>query len=215
MIFRKKNVVFGEEFKSEDVRKRARLLVIDDNPFPPLSLFKRDGYHIERWAKIQNVSQLTDGYFDLILLDLHGVGLTESPTRQGLGILEHIKRANPTQLVITYSAEPWGIVNRDYFAMADEVLEKGQDYIDFKNAIDDLLSRRYSAGYFIAKMNGELGDLAADCPKVVPKALHAMGSRSTSGLRSYLSKTLQDEQKIEKILVIIGTAIKVAGKVIL
>ncbi|MFC9257847.1 DNA-binding transcriptional response regulator [Amycolatopsis thailandensis] len=214
MIFGRKNLPFGDSVTLEEIRKRARILIIDDSSFPPQTLFKRDGYHIDRWAKIQNVSQLTDGYFDLILLDLHGVGLNESPARQGLGILEHIKTANPTQLVITYSAELWSVGNRDYFAMADDVLEKGQDYLEFKSSIEKLLRRRYSAGYFIGKMNMELGDSAAECPKAVSKALRAISSQSTESLHNYLSKTVQDEQKIERAVIVITAAIKVAKEVL-
>lgn len=62
----------------ETLRKRARLLVVDDHAFPHTRLFTRDGYHVERWPEIKNLSQLTDGHFDLILLDLQGVGLNVS-----------------------------------------------------------------------------------------------------------------------------------------
>jgi CheY-like chemotaxis protein len=196
----------------EEIRKKARLLVVDDQSFPMQTLFSRDGYHIERWAKIRNISQLTDGYFDLILLDLHGVGLSESPLRQGLGILEHIKKSNPTQLVIAYSAEPWTITNSAYFSLADEVMEKGQDYLEFKETVDDLLARRYSPGYFISKMNQELGDSAAEAPKAVPKALAAIKAQSPGRLQSYLSSVLQDEQKIDRVTTVIVAAIKVLSE---
>ncbi|HVQ90569.1 MAG TPA: hypothetical protein VMU51_06005 [Mycobacteriales bacterium] len=193
----------------EVIRKTARLLVIDDQTFTPQRLFTRDGYHVERWSKVENVSQLTDDHFDLILLDLHGVGLSESPERQGLGILQHVKQTNPTQLVIAYSAQPWNITNRDYFALADAVFEKGDDYLAYKKKVDDLLLRRYSVGYFIAKMNQELGDVAASSPKAVAKALAAIRRGSTSQLRSYLEKSIQDKGTIDRVIAIIGIAIKI------
>jgi CheY-like chemotaxis protein len=87
----------------EVLRKRAKILVIDDQALPVQRLFQRDGYHFERWPQIRNLSQLTDGYYDIILLDLQGVGLNESPDLQGLGILAHIKQSNPAQAVIAYS----------------------------------------------------------------------------------------------------------------
>lgn len=58
----------------EAIRKQAKILVIDDQEPPMLTLFKRDGYHIERWAEIENLSRLTDGNYDVILLDIQGVG---------------------------------------------------------------------------------------------------------------------------------------------
>jgi len=194
----------------ETVRKTAKVVVIDDQSFPAERLFKRDGYHIERWSKVENVSQLTDSHFDIILLDLHGVGLQESPERQGLGILQHVKQRNPTQLVVAYSAQPWNISNRDYFALADGVLEKGSDYLIFKETVDELLLRRYSVGYFIYKMNQELGDSAASAPKAVPKALQAIRQDNVNKLRVYLEKTIQDKKTIDRVLTVIGIAVKVS-----
>jgi hypothetical protein len=193
----------------ETVRKSARLLIIDDQVFPAGRLFKRDGYHVERWSKIENLSKLTDGHYTLILLDLHGVALTESPQRAGLGILQHVKGSNPTQLVIAYSAQKWSISNRDYFELADAVLDKGMDYVDFKNEVDQLLLRHYSVGYFINKMNQELGDSAAMVPGAVPKALRAMRTGSTAQLRTYLIRGIQEPQKIDRVLAIVGTGASV------
>lgn len=181
--------------------------------FPPERLFKRDGYHIQRWPKIENLSQLTDNHFDLILLDLHGVGLAESPQRAGLGILQHIKQRSPTQLVIAYSAQPWKISSRDFFALADSVLDKGADYVNFKEEVDSLLLRRHSVGYFINKMNQELGDSAANAPKAVPKALRAVRTGSTASLRSYLEAKVNEPQTVDRVIAIVSLAAQVVGTV--
>lgn len=191
----------------EEVRKRARLLVIDDHEVPFLDLFERDGYHIERWIKIENISQLTDSHFDVILLDLHGVGLRESPTLQGLGVLEHIKQRSPTQLVVAYSAQSWSPTFRDFFAMADAVLDKGDEYLKFKETVDSLVLRRYSAGFFISTMNSVLGDAAAQVPRAVPRALSAIRSGSTERLRRYLVKRISDEVTVDRAIGVIGIAI--------
>lgn len=193
----------------EEIRKRARILVIDDKELPQQRLFTRDGYHMQRWPRIENVSQLTDNHFDLILLDMQGVGLRESPQRQGLGILQHIKQTNPTQLVIAYSAENWNVSNRDFFALADAAMDKGQDYIDFKSKVDELLTKRYTYGYFISKMNQSLGEYAADAPDAVRHALKAMQRGTTSRLHSYLNRTLNNAEKVDKIITIIAAGIKV------
>src|SRR5690242_17650434 len=108
----------------ETVRKHARVLVIDDQAFPAQRSFTRDGYHFDRWPAIKNLSQLTDGDWDLILLDIQGVGLTESPELQGLGILRHIKKTNPAQAVIVYSAQPQRVSSSEFLLLADAVLDK-------------------------------------------------------------------------------------------
>jgi hypothetical protein len=63
------------------LRKRAKILVIDDQALPAQRLFERDGYHFERWAQIKNLSQLTDNHYDIILLDVQGVGLVWVPSQ--------------------------------------------------------------------------------------------------------------------------------------
>lgn len=193
----------------EDIRKRAQLLIIDDHDVPFQALFERDGYHIERWAAVENVSRLTDGYFDIILLDLHGVGLKEDAGLQGLGVLRHVKETNPAQLVVAYSAQPWSVSFSDFFALADAVLDKGDAYLQFKGTVDTLLTRRYSVGYFIAKINDVLGDHAAAAPSSVSKALRSIERGTPQPLARYLAGRITDEATIDRVLTIVGIAISV------
>lgn len=186
-------------------------MVIDDQDYPYIDLFSRDGYHISRWAEIEDLQRLTEGSFDVILLDINGVGLRESPRRQGLGILEHIKKTNPAQAVILYSAKPQGITNRGALMAADRVLDKGDDYVIHKEAIDELLQQRYTTGYYIAVMNSVLDTWAATAPKAVPKALKALKSSNTGQLKNYLSKSIPDTSVVDRTLQVISTGAAVLG----
>lgn len=191
----------------EDVRKTARLLVIDDLIFGYEGLFERDGYHIQRWTDVVNMSHLTDSNFDVILLDLHGVGVQESPELQGLGILKSVKATNPTQLIVAYTAQEWGPKTQTFFALADAVLAKDDPYVDFKDKVDELLMRRYTPGYFISRMNETLGDQAIYAPKVVPKAIRAINRGSSDGLKKYLEERAIEQITVDRILSIAGIAI--------
>jgi len=193
----------------EVLRKRAKILVIDDQALPAQRLFQRDGYHFERWSQIKNLSQLTDGYYDIILLDLQGVGLNESPDLQGLGILEHIKQSNPSQTVIAYSAHTQRISLRSLIDMADAVLDKDASYVKYKETVDTLLRERATPGYFIAAINRELGPKAALVPKVVPKTLRAFRKGSVGSLETYLKDNLPDAKQVDRILTIINIGIGV------
>lgn len=197
----------------ESLRKTAQILVIDDMAFPSQKLFERDGYHIQRRPRVKNLSQLTDGYFDVILLDVQGVGLDESPDLQGLGILQAIKRVNPAQVVILYSAGSWRLTTRSYTALADEVLDKEASYIDYKDVVDRLLLRRASPGYYVAVMNGVLGSSAASA-RAVAKALRALRSGNSEPLRRYLVSRLKDKDEIDRVLTVVSigaTALQLAG----
>lgn len=194
----------------EAARKRARILVIDDQDPPMRALFERDGYHVERWPEIKSLSQLTDGHYDLILLDIHGVGLNESPDEQGLGILRHIKSSNPAQIVVMYSALPQNISARDVLLLADEVLDKDESYVRYKGTVDELLQRRWSTGYYVATMNRELGDHAAVAPRAVLKALRAMRRGNTVALERYLRAKVTDPKVIDRVLTVISIGVGVA-----
>jgi DNA-binding response OmpR family regulator len=193
----------------EQVRKDASVLVIDDHEFAYQGLFERDGYHIQRWPEVVNLSQLTDSSFDVILLDLHGVGLRESPEMQGLGILRSIKAANTTQLVVAYTSQEWGAKAQTFFSLADAVLAKDDEYIEFKEKVDELLLRRYTPGYFIERMNEALGDQAIRVPQAVKKATQSMQGKSTDRLKRYLSEQLNDQVTVDRVLAIISIAIAV------
>jgi hypothetical protein len=195
----------------EQIRKRAQIIVIDDQAFPYVQPFKRDGYHITKWGTVQSLSQLTDGHFDLILLDLHGVGLKDSPTHQGLGILKAIKDVNPAQVVIAYSGVSWTVDYRDFFAMADGVLNKSADYVDFKAEVDRMLTRRASLAFFVARVNETLGDDAVRVPKVVPKVMRAIRRGRPDIARKYLVKHVQDEVTVDRVIAIVSLGITVLG----
>lgn len=197
----------------ETVRRRARVLVIDDQAFPAQRNFTRDGYHFERWASVKNLSQLTDGDWDLILLDIQGVGINESPELQGLGILKHIKKTNPAQAVIIYSAQPQKVSSSDYLLLADAVLDKGMSYLEYKERVDELLLRHATPGYFIAAMNRELGESAALVPHMVPKAMRAFRRGDTSGLRAYLGRSINDQEKVDVLVNVVVVGIKVLAAV--
>ncbi|QYJ05335.1 hypothetical protein KUV85_06560 [Nocardioides panacisoli] len=197
----------------ETVRKRARVLVIDDHAFPAQKSFERDGYHFERWPDIKNLSQLTDGHWDVILLDIQGVGLKESPDLQGLGILQHVKHSNPAQAVIVYSAQRQLVSSSEYLFLADAVFDKGQSYVDYKAKIDDLLVRHASPGYFIAAMNRELGESAALAPRAVSKALRAFNTGKTDDLQRYLGSHLPDRDRVDTVVHLISVGIKVVSTI--
>lgn len=187
----------------EQVRKHARVLVIDDLEFPAQTNFERDGYHFERWAEVQNLSQLTDGHYHLILLDIEGVGLNDSPEMQGLGILKQIKKTNPAQMVILYSAKPQRLSYSEYLSLADVVLDKGIDYVTYKENVDELLLRRSTPGYFIAAMNGQLGENAILVPKAVSKATGAFRRGNATSFNKYIENSLSDSKQVDTVIGII------------
>lgn len=172
-------------------------------------MFERDGYHIERWPEIKNMAHLTEGHYNLIILDINGIGLNESPDEQGLGILTAIKKTNPAQSVLVYSARKQNVTASKVLERADAVMDKGDSYVNFSTKVNDLLVAQSTPDYFIGVINSHLGPSAALAPKTVPLALRALSSGNAKPLRRYLQDRLPDREQIETIahIVTIGSAV--------
>lgn len=196
----------------ETVRKSAQILVIDDQDWPYQAALVAEGYHVERWPEVQSLARLTDGYYSLILLDIHGVGLKEDPKGQGIGILDYIKRTNPAQRVIVYSAKRQLISSTPILTKADAIFDKGESYVNFRVEIDNFLVSGATSGYFVSAINRELGADAASTPKLTPKVLRALRNGNVSGVARYLRATLSDEQKVKIVLSIVTAGYKVLSE---
>lgn len=191
-----------------EIVKRARLLVIDDGEFPFEKLFTRDGYNVKKWDRIENLGELENGNFDLILLDLMGVGSEESLT-DGLGLIEHLKERNPSEIVVAYSNSEFSVDAQPFFAQADAVLHKTRDdYVRFKRVVDELLEKRFSYGFYASVLDRELADFG---PAATKRARKAIAKRNDDGLRQDLESYGVDLKTVDRVVTVVGIAIKVAG----
>jgi CheY-like chemotaxis protein len=133
----------------EEVRKRARILVIDDDERAfPAKLLENEGYNVRYWAKVENLRELEKGEYDIIVLDIEGVSSPELSKRDGLGVLEHLKRYNPAQIVIAYSGRSFDLGQQRFFQLADDFLTKPSDLLECKEKIDRLLQTKFTALHY-------------------------------------------------------------------
>lgn len=194
----------------DEIRKRSRLLVIDDQEFFYLTLFQKDGYSIEKWDDIKDLTKLESGDFDIILLDIQGVG-KELTKDQGFGILKHLRKSCPAQIIIAYSNADWSVKYQEFFKMADAILYKQQDYVDFKRTVDALLQERFSLGFYvdrIAKLVMPHISEPENLKKLVQKAIL---DKSPNKLQQYLDSVLENKETIKMVLQIVTSAIQIAA----
>jgi hypothetical protein len=193
-----------------EIRKRARLLVIDDQDFYYLPLFINDGYNIEKWDDIKDLGKLESGYFDIILLDIQGVG-KEFSKDEGFGILKHLRKCCPTQIIVAYSNADFSVKYQDFFQMADAVLHKQKDYVDFKLTVDQLLQDRFSMGFYMTRIDNLVGSTLSEkeLTRLHLLSRNSMYTNSTEKLNSYLEKTLEHKEITGLILQIVGTAFQI------
>jgi DNA-binding response OmpR family regulator len=198
------------ELSLEEIKKRARLLVVDDNEFPYKELFDRDEYNIDKWDDIENLSKLENGYYDIILLDIQGVGKSHSE-EQGFGILKHLRATTPAQIVIAYSNADWSLKYQDFFDLADSRLDKRADYVEFKRNVDKLLSDRFSLGFYVGRIENILSGSGLDGDDLKIILEKHIKKRNVGKLSRYLHTNVADKEKVQIALSVVQTAIAIAS----
>lgn len=146
-LFKKK--ISRIRLPSVDVlRKRTRILVIDDdeNSFP-FEIMRNEGYAIDYWPKVQNLSRLEGGEYDIIVLDIGGVA-KEYTHEDGLGILEHLKDANPAQIVVAFSGQTFDLSKNRFWRLADDSLSKPVDATRCKRMLDSLIENKMTLSHY-------------------------------------------------------------------
>lgn len=206
-FFRKKS---WPDIDLSEIKKRARMLVIDDADFPYQSLFARDGYTLEKWPDVVDLPKLESGFYDVVLLDLQGVGREQS-VEQGLGVLRHLRHSAPAQVIIAYSSADWSLKYQEFFGMADAVLAKSADYVDFKRTVDQLLQQRFSLGFYVARVQMLVGQFVNDPERIDSLVRSAVLDQSPNKLQKYLVAKSTDPQVIGKVLDVIKIAVGIAS----
>lgn len=133
----------------DEVRRRATILVIDDDATAfPVELLRAEGYNIQHWDTLKNLRNLEEGQFAIIVLDIYGITPEGLSQNDGIGVLEHLKKVNPAQIVIAYSGKKFDLRHERFWRIADDYLGKPTDLLVAKAKIDALLREKYTAEYY-------------------------------------------------------------------
>ncbi|WP_009962647.1 response regulator [Verrucomicrobium spinosum] len=133
----------------EEQRKRARILIIDDDPNAfPVELLQKEGYNLTHWFKVENYKPLESGEYDIVVLDIQGILPENKSNEDGIDLLRHIKTYNPAQIVIAYSGKKHDLNKSDFWKLADDYLGKPSSIMICKQKIDELLTSRFSIDYY-------------------------------------------------------------------
>lgn len=133
----------------DEAKKRASILVIDDDPNAfPVDLLSAEGYKVQYWNEVKNLRDLENGLFDIIILDIHGICPAGISSNDGLGILEHLKKRNPAQIVVAYSGKKFDLRSEKFWRIADDYLSKPTDLLVAKEKVDTLLREKFTPDYY-------------------------------------------------------------------
>lgn len=191
----------------DEIKKRARLLVIDDQDFVYKTLFEGDGYIMDKWDDVEDLIKLEQNFFDVILLDVQGVG-SKLSAEQGLGVLQHIRHTAPAQLVIAFSNADYSLKYQDFFKLADATLSKGSDYVEFKRKVDELLLQRFSLGFYAGRIASIIGG-AEEPERLEKETRKAIVRKDPKRMRRYLADKVTDPKALDIAIAIVEIGIKV------
>lgn len=149
-----------------DAKRHAKILVIDNDPNSfPLEFFRREGYTIDYWELVESLERLDSGSWDILILDIGDVAKHLTPD-DGLGVLEHIKRYNPSQLVIAFSGQSFDLSKNRFFKLADDTLWKPVNSVKCKETIDQLLTEKFNVLHYWNGVKNVLKEDGVDDKKI-------------------------------------------------
>lgn len=139
--------------------KRTRIVVIDDEETEfPFKILRDFGYAIDYWPDVQDLTKLERGHYDIIILDIGGVGRELDEESEGVGVLKHIKQVNPMQIVVAYSGQSHEIQKIPFFRLADQYVPKPTNAMTWKETLDDLIRTRLTAAAYWSDLTRMLAD---------------------------------------------------------
>lgn len=115
-------------------RKKARVCVIDDNPFSHKEAIENIGYNLKEIGDIDNVSQCID--YDIIVCDIRGVGKSYKSDLEGAYIIKELRTKYPDKFIVMYSSSNFTARFQPYLKFADEHLKKTDDFNEWSDALD-------------------------------------------------------------------------------
>jgi hypothetical protein len=194
----------------EEIKKRTRIVVIDDEDSFPVSIFENEGYSINKWDTVKDYHKLESGFFDIIVLDIKGVAKHLSQD-DGIGVLVDLKEKNPAQIIISYSQHSYDLNKVKFFQLADDNIAKPSDYLKIKRTIDNLIATKFKPDRYITALNNLLrsNNLSEkDITKVVNEISKAITKKESPNISKTLSSINGKSDLIKQVISLSNTILK-------
>lgn len=187
--------------------KRTRILVIDDEETAfPFEILRNEGYCIDHWPDINNLSKLEQGFYDIVILDIGGVGQKLDEDKEGIAVLEHIKKVNPSQIVIAYSGQSYKSSKIPFFNLADQFVSKPTPALKWKEILDNIISTHISVSHYWESIKLLLTKEGANERQI--KKLEKIIVKVKDGKDVDIHKYIKEKIGIQNINTIVGLVVK-------
>jgi len=181
--------------------------VIDDVETEfPFSILKKQGYAIDYWADVNDLPKLESGFYDIIILDIGGIGQELDDVNEGVGVLRHIKQTNPSQIVIAYSGEAHDTHRIPFFQLADEYVPKPTNAISWKETLDHMIGSKCTVDHYWSTLEALLRNQGTSARNIarIERALVKACTGNTFDPCKFISKNLGSIENAATMLSIIS-----------
>jgi hypothetical protein len=121
-------------------------------------------------------------------------------------VLEHLKKYNPSQIIIAYSGRTFDLSKTQFWKLADDTLSKPSDFITCKEVIDRLLLDKFNVSHYWSALkniiitNGASNRDIGKIEKKLYKAIKQNKKISTLELFTGIIKTSEPFLKVASLI---------------
>ncbi|ALD22267.1 response regulator [Hymenobacter sp. DG25A] len=187
------------EFSHEEFEKaklKARIAFVDDEEVNYVNRLQKDGYNVAYWEDIENIDDFANKGYNVVVLDIQGIGKTISESSEGWGILKYLKNTYPHIVVIMYTGADWSITKfKNQADQADDFIGKDFDYLDFKYTLDTNIKKAFSNKYHLEINKRELMKVikGTDSPDEIIQILQKYGKDKELAIKKVKEVTSNGE----------------------
>ena len=189
----------SEEF--DKIKFKARIALIDDEEVTHVDRLSSDGYNITHFPDIDKIDDFVRKKYDVVILDIQGIGKKLSPTSEGWGVLKYIKNEYPHIVVIMFTGAEWSITKyKDQASLADDFIGKDLEFLDFKAKLDAGIRKAFSPAYHfeIEKKKLIAGINNAQTFQKVDETIHMYGRNRSKAIKE-LKKITSDSSVLQTV----------------
>lgn len=187
------------EFSQEEFEKaklKARIAFVDDEEVNYVNRLQKDGYNVAYWEDIENIDDFANKGYNVVVLDIQGIGKKISETSEGWGILKYLKNTYPHIVVIMFTGADWSITKfKSQADQADDFIGKDFDYLDFKYTLDSNIKKAFSSKYHLDINKRELMKVirGTDSPDEIIRILQTYGKDKEIAIKKVKEVTNNSE----------------------
>lgn len=180
------------QLSREELRRRSRILIVDDEKPELIEDLGKAGFSVDYQPDItkDNMHVIERPTYDLLVLDFGNVGAAFGPD-QGLSLLRHIRRVNPSIVVLAYTSKSLGTEHADFFRVADGVLSKDAGITESMEKIEESLAKALSIQNLWAGMLNVVGVQPGSKKDLEWQDLYVRGLNKQSKLKDLKQKVAE------------------------